>query len=191
MLRYRRGDREQPKFARTKWEDYEKMVRSMAACLALNSLDRQDLFAVGREAWLKARDSYVNDRGASFRTHLYWQVKGAMEDFLRRSNRTPHIDAEIPVSRYGHTNPTQESSYFVTQLLAKLPEDAVEIIKIIFNAPSELIQYIGVNRNGGILRSNHGIRPRTIERYMVAERGWQYVRVWNAIKSIKQALKGD
>ncbi len=67
--------------------EYLPLVRHIVGRLGLKPpapLDMEDLYEVGAMGLVRAAYSYRDDRNASFKTHAYHQIRGAILDELRR-----------------------------------------------------------------------------------------------------------
>lgn len=69
--------------------DFLPMVRYIVGRLGLrptSNLDLEDLFEVGVMGLIRAANSYREDKNASFKTHAYHQIRGAILDEVRKNN---------------------------------------------------------------------------------------------------------
>jgi RNA polymerase sigma factor for flagellar operon FliA len=72
--------------------DYLPLVNYILSRLSINfppHLEREDLFSAGVIGLIHAADSYDPDRGASFKTYAYTNIRGAILDELRRQDFLP------------------------------------------------------------------------------------------------------
>jgi RNA polymerase sigma factor for flagellar operon FliA len=67
--------------------EYLPLVKYIVGRLGVHptpGLDTEDLFEVGVMGLIRAANSYLPDRNASFKTHAYHQIRGAILDEIRR-----------------------------------------------------------------------------------------------------------
>jgi RNA polymerase sigma factor for flagellar operon FliA len=77
--------------------DYLPLVNYVLGRLGINippHIDREDLFSAGVIGLINAARQYDPNRGASFKTYAYTNVKGAILDELRRQDFIPRTQRE-------------------------------------------------------------------------------------------------
>lgn len=77
--------------------DYLPLVNYILGRLGINvpvHIDREDLFSAGVIGLINASRAYDPDRGASFKTYAYTNVRGAILDELRRQDFVPRTQRD-------------------------------------------------------------------------------------------------
>lgn len=77
--------------------DYLPLVNYILGRLTINlppQIDREDLFSAGVIGLINAARNFDPDRGASFKTYAYTNVKGAILDELRRQDFVPRTQRD-------------------------------------------------------------------------------------------------
>lgn len=158
------------------YEDYEPLLKHLAKIVKGRSptLDFDDLMSVGRIAMMEATYSWDPKLGR-FATYLYHIAYGYMRNYRRDELRYIHTEL-FPEDVPGTYNQFEAISLVGKINSCKyLTEEPLQVIKIIFDCPAELLE---LSENG-------------IKRYLHLKLGWNLFRVKRAVGAIKKFVREE
>jgi len=171
------------------WEDEQSIAKNhypMIAKLSSNmrekyNLPYDELDDIKAEGYLILVESLrtFDPAKAKFTTHLYTNLIGRLNNYCRdRANNNPHTHDEIPDVEY---NDREYSSFW--DEVEKLSCNAQEVIRIIFNTPTDVILQSCKNKT---------INTRRISqnklRHFLRSKGWFFPTIQSAFTEIRENL---
>ena len=162
-------------------DSVERMVWKFARHFQRTAgLELTELKAVGDLAVIRAYDTWVPSRGASFPTHVWYCVRNAMLTEVRRAKRRARersIDPGLMDGMFGHRRTS-----VLERLWSEIGDDARTIILLVIEAPGELAAALA--GSGRRKRARRAILDRALHR------GWERARTLTAFWEIEEALEG-
>ena len=160
-----------------KYEDYQKLIYNLAnRYFSITGIERDELISIGNLEFVLCLETH-NPEKAKFSTYLTWKIKGRFLEERRKYNcrNNPMVrDHELSIKGL------QEESLFFNDILKELSSDAKEIVKIVFNTPTELIEMLPT-------KQPRGVNKHQIQKHL-RRNGWNFSQIWNAFGEITKAL---
>jgi RNA polymerase sigma factor (sigma-70 family) len=159
------------------YEDYKRLIFKLAHTYSsLTGIEFDELVSAGNEKFVTCQKTY-DPKKAKFSTYLTWELRGLFREMQRKQKRlqmnTVH-DLELTNS------PMQEELVFFVDILKGLSSDAKEVVKIVFDTPTDLIEMLPKKQPRGI--SKHQIQKH------LRHRGWSFSRIWKSFGEITESL---
>jgi RNA polymerase sigma factor (sigma-70 family) len=162
------------------YEDYQKTIKKMAYKFLYTGIEIEELISAGNEEFCKIQKTFDSSKSC-FNTYLYIRLRGLFLDmkrkhiFKKRKEGDSELSYGILYNQKQINNP--ERMCIFADIIRELPNDAKEIIKIIFNTPIELIEMIPKKQPRGI--------SKDVLKHYLYKRGWGWSRVFAAFDQIK------
>jgi hypothetical protein len=156
------------------YEDTQRLVRAAVSSFwqKHRHLEYQELLAEANLLFMKAYQTFMPGRGATFCTWLTYTINKGLTSILRLDARRARLLARSPVD--ANTIPTREACYFdKIDFLARLSDTAFEAVIIAF-------RYAQPNMLDKHLR--HGVRQS------LQALGWGRDRIRRVSREIMEAL---
>jgi len=189
------------------YQDVEKLLNKLCwqACKRNHQLDFDECMSRANLAYMKAYESYDEDRGAAFSTWVYWQVMGALQHHERQETvyfqrmtsssslmegREPDTSnrvsmAESIIRGAGSSDSKQvlkcilETPEELGQVLADLGTDSKMVKQVFAEFPSDL---------ANMLRFWDPQKLRVGLKSLLSSMGWTKERIVNTLEEMQSAV---
>jgi len=173
-----------------KYEDHQKLIH----CLAYRfhhttGIEANELISCGNLEFMECQKNYNPAKGTKFSTYLYTKLQGLFLEMGRKKETAPKI---ISIENDYWGKPLSETSPFMNEITPEdnclfkeivlgLPEDAKEVVKIVFNTPIDLMKMLPK-------KQPRGINKTQTQKYLRQQYGWSFSRIQKAFTAIKKGL---
>jgi len=160
-----------------RYEDYQKLICKLAHKYSLlTGIEFDELLSAGNEKFVTCQKTYDSNK-AKFSTYLTWELRGLFREMQRKQNyQQSNIKHEVELS----SKPMQEELVFFKSILKELSSDAKEVVKIVFNTPTEMLKMMPA-------KQPRGINKHQIQKHL-KRKGWTISRIWKSFEEITKAL---
>lgn len=167
-----------------KYEDYQDLIRKAAweRILRNPDLDYDELMSSGYTAFEKARESWDTTQG-KFSTWLTWKCRdymGRVEQEQKKNNERYPISLDDPEAcpNLQYEGPGQYEHTRISQALATLSQEALQVVHMLFTIPEELVDWTTIYMK---------ISKTSIRRYLHSL-GWKPKKINRAFSKIERML---
>jgi len=157
------------------YEDYEKMIKSIAWKFAYTTDHFKDLVCEGNLEYVKALISYDSTEDAAFSTYL-WKCLFNRMNVLRKKKKMDYLE-EID-KQFSCKEPDIVRFIILKDMISSLSANAKEIIHLVLETPDDLYD---------VIKDEAKLNRRILTDYLVS-RGWKFQNIWDSFKEIKMAL---
>lgn len=136
--------------------DHRYLVRSVINRCRVPHHLFDDCVSVGWEALFKATRTYDPSRGASFATHAWHTIRGAVAEFRRQQMRavTPEV------ARALHSQPaddTTEAKILVRQILSRMSQEESDLLRAHFLEGKRYVDLFPTRAKANVSRTVHRV----------------------------------
>jgi len=187
-----------------RYEDYQKLICKLAHKYSLlTGIEFDELLSAGNEKFVTCQKTYDSNK-AKFSTYLTWELRGLFREMQRKQRdwkskttlmsempykvrqHGPEVKAQIIIhdnwceDKILSSKPMQEELVFFKSILKELSSDAKEVVKIVFNTPTEMLKMMPA-------KQPRGINKHQIQKHL-KRKGWTISRIWKSFEEITKAL---
>jgi len=152
-------------------------------------MDYDDLLSVAHEIFVDARTKYQPNRGAKFSSYLYMRLNSRFNQLRSKRERRWKKVKVMPdqfIEMYCSTKYQPERQMAFGQMIASLSAEAMQVVNIVLNTPTELIELArGVANKKDICHIN-----KTLLNKYLRGRGWKVSAIDRVFAEIRAGLNG-
>ena len=152
-------------------------------------MDDGDLLSEAHEIFVDACSKYVDNRDAKFSTYLYMRLNSRFDQLRIKQEtkkRKRRVDTTQWIDLYWTTRYQPERQTRFKQMLASLSAEAMQVVSIVLNTPTELIEMArGVASRKDICHVNKSLLSKYLQR-----RGWKVSAIDRVFAEIRVGLNG-
>lgn len=161
------------------FEDYSRLITFVAyKWHKRTGLDYEDLIAEGNLVFVRCAEDY-NPELSRFSARLGHYLEQHYQNIVLTmfcKKRLGNIVEMEDHYQSSHLSPDKECMF--REILEDLPEDAVEIVKALFDIPREIIDVLGITK----------ITKNSLFRYFKEIKNWKQAKILNAFDHIQKRL---
>lgn len=160
------------------YTDYQNLIFKLAHRFRQTTgIEFNKLVSSANLEFVKCQKTY-NPMKSKFSTYLYIKIRGLFLEMARKKNNNPII---TNTNCEKINNNTPEEYLFFKEILKELSTDAKEVVKIVFDTPTDLINMLPK-------KQPRGVNKHQIQKHL-RQRGWKFLRIWKTFREITENLK--